>query len=165
MQLDSFHYTSTLQLLLEFLNPEWLPLHQYLDHGNSGIIYVLPENCCSSLFAVCPLTGTSLWVVPGLAHKGLWMETPLLYLLLEIEPQGAVESILVWMWVEELFQSFNMSDLRQKTEKRLTELSKGNIWSKDSALQAVTQLVIFVSLISHSTTSHLEILPFLVFKR
>lgn len=29
----------------------------------------------------------------------------------EIEPQGAVECILVWMWVEELFQSFKMSDL------------------------------------------------------
>lgn len=29
----------------------------------------------------------------------------------EIEPQGAVECILVWMWVEELFQSLKMSDL------------------------------------------------------
>lgn len=69
------------QLLLEFFDPKWLP--HSLDCGNCVIIYisVLPESRCSSLFAVCPLSGTSLWVVPALAHKGLWMETPLLYLL------------------------------------------------------------------------------------
>lgn len=28
----------------------------------------------------------------------------------EMQPQGAVECVLTWMWVEELFQSFKMSD-------------------------------------------------------
>lgn len=92
-------YTNMLQLLLEFFNPEGLPHYQDLDCGSSGIIYicVLPENCCSSLFAVRPLLGTSLWAVTVFAHKGLWMETPLLQPHVEIEPQGAVECILVWM--------------------------------------------------------------------
>lgn len=33
------------------------------------------------LYLQSVLSGTSLWVVPVLAHKGLRMETPLLYLL------------------------------------------------------------------------------------
>lgn len=72
--------TMQAQCTLEFFNPKGLPHYQVFDCGSRAIIYicVLPENCCSSLFAVRPLSGTSLWVVPELAHKGLWMETPLL---------------------------------------------------------------------------------------
>lgn len=79
----------TFSTTTSILQPLWnFSIHshfliQNFDCRNCSIIYisVLPENCCSSLFAVRPLSGTSLWVVPVLAHKGLWMETPLLYLL------------------------------------------------------------------------------------
>lgn len=88
----------------------------------------------------------------------------------EIEPQGAVELVLVWMWVEELFQSFKMSHLRlaraqtEATRERTCNCQKETSeFESQHFIQWLSPVFgFFISSCSHSKMSCSDISPFRV---
>lgn len=75
------------------------------------------------------------------------------------------------MWVEELFQSYKMSDLSRALcrnwhgDEAKWQLSKRNICNWDSAFRNLTQMCVHFGVGSHSETQHLDTLPSRGFKK